>query len=129
MCACSVSSVVSHPLWLHVAHQTPLSLGFSRQKYWSELPCRPPGDLPDPGIEYVSPMSPASQKDSLPLSHWDSSYFIINCKRKRTAPRSHERMKETIFSAVCRNSNILCMCSYNENFLKMSSCNSDSSTQ
>ena len=40
-------------LW-SVAHQVPLSMGFSRQEYWSGLPCPPPGDLPDPGI-----MSPA----------------------------------------------------------------------
>ena len=33
--------------------------GISRQEYWSGLPCPPPGDLPDPGTESVSPMSPA----------------------------------------------------------------------
>ena len=49
-------------LWT-VAHQAPLSMGFSRQEYLSGLPCPPPGDLPDPGIE---PMSPALQVDSLP---------------------------------------------------------------
>ena len=38
-----------------VAHQAPLSMGFSRQEYWSGLPWPPPGDLPDPGIEPVSP--------------------------------------------------------------------------
>ena len=38
-----------------VAHQAPLSMGFSRQEYWSALPGPPPGDLPDPGIEPVSP--------------------------------------------------------------------------
>ena len=37
------------------AHQAPLSMGFSRQEYWSGLPCPPPGDLPDPGIELTSP--------------------------------------------------------------------------
>ena len=37
-------------LWT-VACQTPLSMGFSRQEYWSRLPCPPPGDLPDPGME------------------------------------------------------------------------------
>ena len=42
-----------------VAHQAPLSMGFSRQEYWSGLPCPPPGDLPDPGIETVSLTSPA----------------------------------------------------------------------
>ena len=45
---------------------------FSRQEYWSGLPCPPPGDLPDPGIEPVSPASPAWLADSLPLSHWGS---------------------------------------------------------
>ena len=34
-----------------VTHHTPLSMGFSRQEYWSGLPCLPPGDLPDPGVE------------------------------------------------------------------------------
>ena len=42
-----------------VAHQAPLSMGFSRQKYWSGLPFPPPGDLPDPGIESKSPASPS----------------------------------------------------------------------
>ena len=54
-------------LWTVVCH-TPLSMGFSRQEYWSGLPCPPPGDLPDPGIEPSFPPSPALQVDSLPLS-------------------------------------------------------------
>ena len=37
-------------LWT-IAPQAPLSMGFSRQEYWSGLPCPPPGDLPDPGME------------------------------------------------------------------------------
>ena len=49
--------------------QAPLSLGFSRQEYWGRLPCPSPGDLPDPGIKRVSPLAPALQADSLPLSH------------------------------------------------------------
>ena len=44
-------------LWT-VAHQAPLSMGFSRQEYWSGLPFPPPGDFPDPRIEPVSPTSP-----------------------------------------------------------------------
>ena len=39
--------------------QAPLSMGFSREEYWTGLPCPPPGDLPDRGIETKSPMSPA----------------------------------------------------------------------
>ena len=42
-----------------VARQAPLSMGFSRQECWSGLPCSPPGDLPDPGIEPKSLLSPA----------------------------------------------------------------------
>ena len=49
-----------------VARQAPLSVGFSRQENWSELPFPSPGDLPDPGIELESP---AWQADSLLLSH------------------------------------------------------------
>ena len=45
-------------LWT-VAHQAPLSMGFSRQEYWNELPCPLPGDLPNPEIEPLSPVSPA----------------------------------------------------------------------
>ena len=41
------------------AHQAPLTMGFSRQEYWSGLPCPPPGDLSDPGIEPTSLRSPA----------------------------------------------------------------------
>ena len=42
-----------------VAHQAPLSVGSSRQEYWSGLPCPPPGDLPDPGIKPASSVVPA----------------------------------------------------------------------
>ena len=45
-------------LWTS-AYQAPLSMGFSRQEYWSGLPFPPPGDIPDPGMELASLMSPA----------------------------------------------------------------------
>ena len=45
-----------------VARQAPLSMGFSRQEYWSGLPCHHPGDLPNPGIK---PRSPTLKVDSL----------------------------------------------------------------
>ena len=45
-------------LWT-IAHQAPLSMGFSRQEYWRGFPCPPPGDLSDPGTEPTSLMSPA----------------------------------------------------------------------
>ena len=46
-----------------VAHQASLSMGFSRQEYWSGLPFPSPGDLPNPGIK---PGSPALRADALP---------------------------------------------------------------
>ena len=55
-----VTSVTSDSLptpWT-VAHQAPLSMGFSRQEYCSGLPSPLPGDLPDPGIEPPTPVSP-----------------------------------------------------------------------
>ena len=65
-----VPSVLSHVrlfiiLWT-VARQAPLSMEFSGQEYWSGLPFPSPGDLPDPGIEPATPVSPALQANSLP---------------------------------------------------------------
>ena len=58
-----------------VARQAPLSMGFSRQEYWSGLPCPPPGELPDPGIE---PMSHALAGGFFTTSTtWDSSLTSI----------------------------------------------------
>ena len=54
------------------ACQATLSMRFSRQEYWSGLPCPPPRDLPDAGME---PASPALQADSLLLSHQGSHCF------------------------------------------------------
>ena len=66
VCVC-VCYLLSH-VWLFVTpwtitRQDPLSMGFSRQEYWSRLPFPSPGDLPDPGIK---PGSPALQANSLP---------------------------------------------------------------
>ena len=55
-------------LWT-VACQAPLSMGLSRQEYWSGSPCPPPGGLPNLGIKPTSLKSPALQADSLLLSH------------------------------------------------------------
>ena len=63
---CVSRSVVSNslsPQGLYIACQTPLSLEFFRQEYWSGLPFPPPGDLPNPGIK---PGFPVLQADSLP---------------------------------------------------------------
>ena len=84
VCLVAQSYVTLCNLWT-VARSAPLSMGFSRQEYWSELPFPPSGDLPNPRIE---PESPALQADSLPLSHQGSplvgvvdavGYFQISC--------------------------------------------------
>ena len=57
-----------------VALQAPLSMGFSGQECWSGLPCPPPGDLPDPGIE---PVSPAFQADSFTAEPLRKPFRVI----------------------------------------------------
>ena len=79
-------------LWT-VACQAPLSMGFSRQEYWSELPFPFPGDPPHPGFE---PMSPAGQADSLLLSHLGGpghsvgqlTFFLQNVSGKKSKSRA-----------------------------------------
>ena len=57
-----------------VAHQAPLTMGFSRQEYWSGLPFPSPEDFPDPGFE---PRSPALQADSLPSEPQGSQFNVL----------------------------------------------------
>ena len=61
-----------------VARQAPLSMGFSRQEYWSGLPCPPPGDLLDPGIEPAFLMSPALANEFFTISAiWETQNVHI----------------------------------------------------
>ena len=76
-----------------VACQAPLSIGFSKQEYWSALPCPPPGYLPDPGIKPISPVSPALQADSLlteppgKLPGWlTTSQRVLRLPHRRESP-------------------------------------------
>ena len=59
-----------------VVHQPPLSMGFSRQEYWSGLPFSLPEDLPNPEIKPWS-AAPALQADSLPLNHRRSPILTL----------------------------------------------------
>ena len=62
-------------LWT-IAHQAPLSMGFSRQEYWSGFPCPPPGDLSDPGTEPASLLSPALAGGFFTTSTtWEAQYI------------------------------------------------------
>ena len=64
-------------LWT-VAHQAPLSMEFSRLEYWNRLPFPPAGDLPNPGIEPASLMSPALAGRFFTTSAtWEAMYIYI----------------------------------------------------
>ena len=68
--SCSIASNCA-TLWT-VAHQAPQSMGFSRQKYKSELPFPPPGDLFNPGIKPASLVSPALAGGFFSTSTWEA---------------------------------------------------------
>ena len=71
-------------LWT-VAHQAPLSMGFSRQEYWNGLPFPSPGDLPHPGMEALSLLSPASASGFFTTSAtWEAPHLLgdIPCIQK-----------------------------------------------
>ena len=65
-----------------IARQAPLFMGFSRQESWSELPCPPPGDLPDSGIEPEFLMSSALAACFFATSApWEAhKIFILSCE-------------------------------------------------
>ena len=93
MCSvlCCLNSVrLFTTLWT-AACQAPLSMGFSRQEYWSGSPCPPPGDLPDPETEPMSLLSPALAGGFFITSAtWEthlSKWFLI----KYEACKHHER--------------------------------------
>ena len=71
-----------------VASQAPLSMEFSRQEYWSGLPFPPPGDLPNPGTEWVSLVSPALA-DRL---------FITEPPGKLPQPRQKKKKEKRLLS-------------------------------
>ena len=81
MCPCTCVCCHFSRVWLFatpwaVACQASLSMGFSRQEYWSGLLCSPPGDLPDPGIELTSLTSPVSAGGFFTIS---TSWEALTC--------------------------------------------------
>ena len=94
---CCECSALSH-VWLFaipctVARQPPLSMGFSRQEYWSGLPCPPPGDLPNSGIE---PRSQHCRQILHHLSHqgslWILEWVAYPFSRGSSRPRNQTRV-------------------------------------
>ena len=82
-----------------VAWQAALSMGFSRQEYWSGLPFSPPGDLPDPGLKPTSPL----------LLHWEAGFTTDGLGRPRVSLKSCPNSSKVIgcFSVKTRTSQLL----------------------
>ena len=76
-CSVAQSSLTLYKL-MTVAHQVPLSMGFSKKEYWSGFLFPSSGHLPDPGIKLMSPASPALAGRFLPLT-WKSSEIAQSC--------------------------------------------------
>ena len=74
-------------LWT-VAHQAPLSLGFSKQEYWSGLPCPPPGDHPDLGVKLASLLSSALA----------GGFFTTRATGKPWVPHKNRQEKEVVIN-------------------------------
>ena len=78
---CTLSHFTCVPLFVTlwtVARQAPLSTGFSRQEYWSGLPCPPPEDIPCPGLEPVSLTPPALEDRFFTTTiTWETLYMLI----------------------------------------------------
>ena len=91
---CRHAQVMSDSLQPHV--YSPLgfsSMGFSRQEYWSGLPCPPPGDFPQPGIE---PRSPTLQVDSLPAELLGKPKPLERITKKKSTVTSQRNVKGDI---------------------------------
>ena len=97
---------------LMVACQAPLSMGFFRQEYWSGLPLLSPGDFPSPGIELVSPVSPALQVNSLSLSYQGSPRTEYLHKLFGTLHRKLS-MFASIWSSELTHYYVFCTMTYN----------------
>ena len=109
MCVCVLSHFSHFQLFANlwtVAHQAPLSMGFSRQKYWSGLSCPPCEYLPNTGNETMSPAAPALQADSLPLNH-EGKTMVLGCNLKNDRMFSvyfHGKpFNITIIQVLCHN--------------------------
>ena len=104
--ACMRAKVL-HRIWLCAALRTyvswdSLSMGFSRQEYWSGLPCPPPGGLPDPGIEPLSLTSPALAGGSFTTSATgEASSYQHNLTKHRVRRRWKEPLYFRISTLQC----------------------------
>ena len=79
-----------------VAHQAPLSIGFSRQEYWRGLPCPPPGALTNPGIKPMSFMSPALEDGFFTTRATWEAHFHLKVKVAQACPTLCDPMDYTV---------------------------------
>ena len=96
--ACTVLSCfslawLSATLWT-IDHQAPLSMGFSRQEYWSGVPCPPPEDLPYPGIKSTSLTSPALAGGFFSTSTTWEAHIRLTTDKKISLEQNNEKTQE-----------------------------------
>ena len=96
MCAQLLSHIQVFATPWTVAHQAPLSMGFSKQKYWSGWPLPSPEDLPNPEIEPTFLVSPALA----------GRFFITSA----TCEATHTHTHTYIYIAICSNMDVLGLC-------------------
>ena len=96
LCCAQPSRVPLSVIPRTVARQVPLFMEFSRQEYWSGLPCPLSGDLPDSGVESSSP---ALLEDSLPLSH-RQIHLLASLKSISQIPAGKKIQNRTCASSV-----------------------------
>ena len=97
LCVCACSVCLFAAPWT-VAHQAPLSMGFSRQEYWSGLPFSSPEDLPDPGIEPESWVSCIGRQILSPYHHLGSPQSL---GAKWSHSNEWDRYVNTVVSGKC----------------------------
>ena len=92
----------SATLWT-IVRQAPLSMGFSRQQYWGGWPSPPPGDLPNPGIEFLSLLSPALPGGFFTTgATWEAQKYLIMSKRGMSWLRLSQRFSSVMIIVTDR---------------------------
>ena len=99
MFECVAKSIESCPTLcnpMDYSPQAPLSMDFSRQEYWSGLPCLPPGDLPHPGAEPASVTSVSLAGSALYQAPLRTALQSDQCLRVPASPRPHQHAAQSI---------------------------------
>ena len=98
-------------LWA-VAHQAPLSMGFSSQEYWTRLPYSPPGDLPEPRIEPTPLLSPALAGRLFTTSAtWEAHNNVHKFQNNYAESKKPDkkRVYDFIFLKILENTSYICI--------------------